>query len=151
MVKICNTLTKKKEAFKAINDKLVGMYSCGPTVYNYAHIGNWRSFIFADVLKRYLKYRGYSVNHVMNITDVDDKTIRDSKKEGKTLKEFTEFYTEEFFKDMKQLNIEMPDIVPKATETIPEMIQLIKRLRDNNHTYTSEGNTYYRIRSFPEY
>lgn len=150
-MRIYNTLGRETQEFKPLQGKKVGLYSCGPTVYNYAHIGNWRSFVFADILKRYLKYRGYSVKHVMNITDVDDKTIRDSKKEGKPLKEFTEFYTEEFFKDMKQLKIEIPDIIPKATDTIPEMIEIVKKLTANKHTYTTEGSTYYRIQSFPEY
>jgi cysteinyl-tRNA synthetase len=150
-IRVYNTLSRKKEVFKPIHDKKVGIYSCGPTVYNYAHIGNWRSFIFTDILKRYLRYRGYTVTHVMNITDVDDKTIRDSRQEGKSLKAFTDFYTEEFFKDTKQLNIEMPDIIPHATETIPEMVQLVKRLTRNGHTYVSEGSTYFKISTFPDY
>lgn len=146
-----NTLSGRKEDFKPLKDKKVGMYSCGPTVYNYAHIGNLRSFIFSDVLKRYLKYRGYDVKHVMNITDVDDKTIRDSKKEGKTLKDFTEFYTKEFFKDFDTLNISRPDIIPKATESIPGMVDIVKRLKKKGHTYEKDGSTYFRISTMKDY
>ena len=109
--KIFNTLSRELEEFKPINNNKVGLYSCGPTVYNYAHIGNWRSFIFSDLLKRWLKYNGYEVNHIMNLTDVDDKTIRDSQTEKKSLKDFTEFYTKEFMKDMKALNIEVKGVV----------------------------------------
>lgn len=150
-MQIHNTLSGKKETFVPIVDKKVGMYTCGPTVYNYAHIGNLRSYIFADILKKYLKYRGYSVKHVMNITDVDDKTIRDSQKEGKSLREFTEFYTTEFFKDFRTLRIEMPDVVPKATETIPEIVALIKKLTAKGHTYVADGSTYYKISTFKDY
>ncbi|MEA2113054.1 MAG: cysteine--tRNA ligase, partial [Patescibacteria group bacterium] len=93
MLKLFNTLTRKVEIFKPIKRKKVGIYSCGPTAYNFAHIGNFRAYIFADLLKRYLKYSGFAVKHIMNITDVDDKTIRDSQKSGQTLKKFTQFYT----------------------------------------------------------
>ena len=104
-IHLYNTLTRKKENFSSINKGKVLLYSCGPTVYNYPHIGNYRAYIFADILKRVLMYEGYKVKHIMNLTDIDDKTIRDSQKEGKTLKKFTEFYTEEFLKDIKSLNI----------------------------------------------
>lgn len=152
MFKLYNTLTKKKEAFKSILPNKVRMYSCGPTVYNYAHIGNLRAFIFADILRRYLKYKGYELVHVMNITDVDDKTIKDSQKENKSLKEFTEFYEKEFLKDLKKLNIEIPEIMPRATEHINEIIQLIEKLEKNGHTYTSkDGSVYFSIDSFKNY
>ncbi|MFH1770505.1 MAG: cysteine--tRNA ligase [archaeon] len=151
-IKVYNTLTRKKEVFKPINKGKVNMYSCGPTVYNYAHIGNLRSFIFADILKKYLKFKGLKVKHVMNITDVDDKTIRDSREEGKTLKEFTEFYTKEFFKDFKTLNIEKPDIIPKATETIPSMVKLVKSLLNKKIAYKGkDGSVYYDISKFKNY
>src|SRR3989339_972021 len=107
-LKFYNTLSRTKEAFSPLDQKEVRMYSCGPTVYNYPHIGNYRAYIFADLLKRVLFYEGYKVKHIMNLTDIDDKTIRESQKERKTLKEFTEFYTEEFFKDIKTLNILEP-------------------------------------------
>src|SRR3990172_4785070 len=104
-----NTLARRKEPFMPIKDRLVGLYTCGPTVYNYAHIGNLRAYVFGDLLKRYLKYRGYKVRHVMNITDVDDKIIRDSRKENLSLKEFTKRYTDAFFEDVKTLSIQPAD------------------------------------------
>src|ERR1035437_3509010 len=116
-----NTLTREKEDFVPLHAPDVGFYSCGPTVYNYPHIGNYRAYIFADILKRVLFYEGYKVKHIMNITDIDDKTIRDSQKENKTLKEFTEFYTKGFFEDTKILNILEPTKFTKATDYIPEM------------------------------
>lgn len=151
-IRLFNTLSLKKEEFIPLEDGKVGMYSCGPTVYNYAHIGNLRSFVFVDIFKRYMKYRGYQVKHVMNITDVDDKTIRDSKKEGKTLKDFTEFYTKEFFDDFRSLGIQMPDVIPHATGTIKEMVDLIKKLLDKGIAYKgSDGTVYYDIGKFKDY
>ena len=115
-IQFYNTLTRRKENFIPINKNKVLFYSCGPTVYNYPHIGNYRAYIFADTLKRVLMYEGYKVKHIMNLTDIDDKTIRESKKEGKTLKEFTEFYSEEFFKDIKA---ELKKVTyPTKSETI---------------------------------
>ncbi len=152
MLKIYNTLTRKVEEFKPLHDKEVGFYSCGPTVYNFAHIGNFRSFIFYDLIKRYLKFRGFKVKHVMNITDVDDKTIRDSKKEGVSLKEFTERYTKYFIEDLKTLNIELPDVMPKATEHINDMVNLVQRLIDKGYAYKGEdGSIYYDISKFKDY
>ena len=104
-LKIYNSLSRELEEFKPLNAPHVGLYTCGPTVYNYPHIGNYRAYIFGDILKRTLSYNGFKVKHIMNLTDIDDKTIRDSQKEGKSLKEFTEFYTEEFYKDRDVLNI----------------------------------------------
>ena len=151
-LKLFNTLTRKKEEFKPIEDNLVRMYTCGPTVYNYAHIGNFRSFIFMDILRRYLKYKGYKLKHVMNITDVDDKTIKNSKKEGKTLKEFTGFYTKEFFKDFYALNIEKPELIVKATDHIPEMVKTIKTLLEKGYAYKGEdGSIYFSIKKFKDY
>ncbi len=151
-LQVFNTLTRKKEDFNPITPKKVLFYSCGPTVYNYAHIGNLRSFIFSDILKKYLKYRGYEVKHVMNITDVDDKTIKNSRAEGKTLKEFTEFYTKEFWKDFEMLGIDKPDVIPIATEYIPEMVELIKKLLDKGVAYKGDdGSIYFNIKKFPEY
>jgi len=151
VLKIYNTLTRKKEVFKPIKDKQVSMYTCGPTVYNYVHIGNLRAMIFYDLFKKYLKYKGFKVKHVMNITDVDDKTIRDSQKEGKSLKEFTEFYTKAFLYDIKTLGIDLPDIMPKATEEIKEMVDLIKILLDKEIAYKTDDGIYFSIKKFKEY
>lgn len=152
-LKFFNTLGREKQEFIPIDkeDKNVKMYSCGPTVYNYLHIGNLRSFMFADLLKRYLKFKGYNVKHVMNVTDVDDKTIRDSKESGKSLKEFTEFYTKIFVEDLKKLNIQIADIMPKATDHIDDMVELIKKLKDKGLTYEKNGNTYFKITSSNDY
>jgi len=151
MLKLYNTLTRKKETFKPIKKNLVTIYSCGPTVYNFAHIGNWRSFIFSDILRRYLKYKGYKVKHVMNLTDVDDKTIRDSKKENLSLKKFTEKYTKYFFDDMDKLNIEKVEYYPKATENIDEMVKLIKILLKKGYAYKAEDGIYFDISKFKDY
>jgi cysteinyl-tRNA synthetase len=147
-----NTLTGEKDEFNEIEKGLVKIYSCGPTVYNYAHIGNWRSFVFSDILRRYLKFKGFEVMHVMNLTDVDDKTIRDSQKEGVSLNEFTERYTEFFFKDMEKLNIEKVEYYPKATDSIPEMIDLTKKLLEKGIAYKSDdGSIYYSVSRFKDY
>ena len=121
-------------------------------MYNYAHIGNWRSYIFADLLRRYLKYKGYEVIHVINLTDVDDKTIRDSQKEKLSLKKFTEKYTKYFFEDMDKLNIEKVEYYPKATESIKEMLAITKTLLDKGIAYKSDdGSVYYNVRKFEQY
>src|SRR3989344_6893917 len=138
MLKVYNTLTKKIEEFKPIKDKTVGIYSCGPTVYNYVHIGNLRAFLFEDLLRRYLKYKGYKVKQVMNITDVDDKTIKGSKKENISLKEFTRKYEKAFFEDIKKLNIEKVEVYPRATEHIKEMQNIINILLKKNVAYKSK-------------
>lgn len=151
MLKLFNTLTRKVETFKPIKKDKVGLYTCGPTVYNYVHIGNWRSYVFADLLRRYLEYSGFQVKHIMNLTDVEDKIIRDSQKKGKTLKQFTEFYTDAFFKDMKSLNIKRADVTPKATEHIDEMVEIVKKLKSKNHTYEADKSIYFKISTFPNY
>ena len=149
---IFNTLTRKKEEFKPINPKEVGMYTCGPTVYNYAHIGNWRAYVFADLLKRFLIYSGYTVQHVMNITDVEDKIIREVKAQNKSLKELTEFYTGEFFKGRDALNILPANIYTKATDYIDEMVKLIKKLEDAGYAYrTDDGSVYFNIHKDVDY
>src|ERR1700680_2276566 len=117
-----NSLSGRIEEFAPADDNTMRMYACGPTVYDYGHIGNFRTFVAVDVLRRYLKYLGYNVRHVMNITDVDDKIIRNVLESGKTLEEYTEFYTQEFVKDSAALNIEQPEEMPRATGHIPEMI-----------------------------
>jgi len=147
-----NTLTRRKEAFKPIDDGKVRMYTCGPTVYDYAHIGNFRAFVFEDLLKRWLKYRGLNVTHVMNLTDVDDKTIRGSQKQQMPLRQFTDFYAEAFFEDVAALNIEPADYYPRATEHIAEMVALIKRLTEKGYAYRGEdGSIYYAISKFKDY
>ena len=118
MIKFYNTLTKKKEEFIPIEDKIVKMYTCGPTVYDFAHIGNFRAYIFEDLLHRYLEFRGYKVVRVMNITDVDDKTIDGAKREGISLREYTDRYLKYFLEDMETLRIKKPDYLPRATEHI---------------------------------
>ncbi|MEK7128223.1 MAG: class I tRNA ligase family protein, partial [Patescibacteria group bacterium] len=151
-IKFYNTLTREKEIFSPIKKGEVSFYSCGPTVYNYPHIGNYRAYIFADTLKRVLLYEGYKVKHIMNLTDVDDKTIRDSQKDGLSLKEFTEFYTQAFFKDIKSLNIIAPQKFTKATDYIDEMVKIIEKLLKNNLAYKSEdGSVYFNIRKFKNY
>jgi len=151
VLKLFNTLGREKQEFKPMNDNEVKIYSCGPTVYNNLHIGNLRAFMFADILKRYLKFKGYKVNHVMNITDVDDKTIKGSQKEGKSLKEFTEFYTKVFLDDIKSLNMEKADILPKATDHVNEMVELIKKMKENGHVYENNGSWYFKIETFDGY
>lgn len=149
---IFNTLSREKEIFEPIKLGHVGMYTCGPTVYNYLHIGNWRAYIFADLLRRFLEYRDYEVVHIMNITDVDDKTIRVSQEQSKTLKEFTEFYTEGFFKDRDALNILPASKYTKATGYINEMVSLIKKLEEKGFAYkTSDGSIYFDIHKDKEY
>ncbi len=156
-----NTMKKGLEEFTPINPDEVKLYTCGPTVYNYAHIGNLRTYVFEDILRRVLEYSGYKVNHVMNVTDVghlvgdgddgEDKMVKTSKETGRSVYDIAEYYTKAFFDDTKDLNIEVPTVACKATEHIGEMIDLIKRLEDNGHTYVSGGNVYFSIDTFPEY
>jgi cysteinyl-tRNA synthetase len=151
MLKLRNTLTRTREEFKPLEGNTVRMYACGPTVYGYGHIGNFRTFVSVDVLRRYLKYLGYEIVHVMNITDIEDKIIRDMRAAGKGLEEFTSFYTEEFLRDVGLLNIEHPELLPRATHHIDEMVEIMKRLEANGHTYESEGSLYFSIATLPTY
>jgi cysteinyl-tRNA synthetase len=151
MIKFFNTLKGKVEIFQPIESGKVKLYTCGPTVYDYAHIGNFRAYIFEDLLKRTLKYFGYKVIHVMNITDVDDKTIAGSQREGKTLNEFTEKYIKAFFEDIETLNIEKADYYPRATQHINEMVEIIKGLIKKGYAYEKDGSVYFKIVSFPKY
>ncbi len=151
-LEVYNSLSRKKEIFTPTNDSQVGLYTCGPTVYNYAHIGNYRAYVFGDMLKRYLVYRGYKVKHIMNITDVDDKTIRDSIASGKSLKEFTEFYTQAFYEDRDALNIIPAEQYTKATDYINEMVVLIENLMEKGYAYKAEdGSVYFDIKKDKEY
>lgn len=147
-----NTLTRRKEAFVALEPSKVKMYTCGPTVYDYAHIGNFRAFLFEDLLKRWLIYRGFKVTHVMNFTDIDDKTIKGSQKQGIPLKQYTDFYIKAFFDDIKALNIQLADVYPRATDHIPEMVAIIKTLLAKDYAYRGEdGSIYYAVCKFPTY
>ncbi len=146
-----NTLSRRKEEFVPLEEGRVRVYTCGPTVYDYAHIGNFRAFIFEDLLRRYLKYHGYQVYQVMNITDVDDKTIAGAKREGVSLKEFTQRYTDAFFEDLETLNIERAEVYPLATEHIGDMVALVKRLIKNGLAYEVKGAFYFRISQFKDY
>jgi cysteinyl-tRNA synthetase len=147
-----NTLGNVVEDFHPLVAGTVRMYSCGPTVYAPAHVGNFRSFLFADLLRRYLDWKGYAVTWVMNITDVDDKIIRDARAEGVSIGELTARHTAAFLADMDRLRVTRPDVMPKATEHIPEMVALIKTLIDEGHAYrTDEGSIFFRIASWPSY
>jgi len=146
-----NTLTQRVEPFTPLHDNVVRMYTCGPTVYNYVHIGNLRSFTAQDILRRWLQARGYQMDHVMNITDVEDKIIRNASAEHKSLTEYTEKYTQGFLEDTGALRLQRPERLVKATEHITEMVQAIQDLERGGYTYESEGSIYYRISKFPEY
>jgi cysteinyl-tRNA synthetase len=146
-----NTLTQRLEEFRPLDGHTVRMYTCGPTVYHYVHIGNFRTFSFQDVLRRVLRMRGWKLFHVMNITDVDDKIIRNAVAEGKSLKEYTEPYTQAFLEDAAKLRLERPEKLVFATDHIPDMVEAIRRLAERQHTYESDGSIYFRISSFPEY
>lgn len=150
-MKLFNTLTQKKEELKPIDPEEVKIYNCGPTVYNYNHIGNFRSYVFVDILRRFLKFRGYRLNHTSNITDIDDKIIQNAIQENKSIYEFTEVYIQAFLEDLKTLNIEPVEHRPRATDYIPAMIDLMKNLEKNHHIYEIDGNVYYKISSFPDY
>jgi cysteinyl-tRNA synthetase len=151
-IKLFNTLTRQKEEFRPIEAGKVRMYTCGPTVYDYAHIGNFRAFVFEDVLKRWLEHRGFQVTHVMNLTDVDDKTIKNSQKASKPLREYTDFFAQAFFEDIKSLNVELATVYPRATDHIPEMVTIIKTLLQKGVAYRGEdGSVYFAISKFPEY
>ncbi len=152
MLKLFNSLSLKKEAFKPLKGKQVRIYSCGPTVYDYAHIGNFRAYLFYDLLKRWLEHEGYALRSVMNITNVDDKTIKGSHEEGKTLKEFTDFYEQAFFQDLNALGIKPYDFYPRATDFVPQMIQLIEKLLKKGMAYKGEdGSVYFKISAFKKY
>jgi cysteinyl-tRNA synthetase len=151
MLKLHNTLSSTDEEFHPLEEGVVRFYTCGPTVYDYAHIGNFRTFVFQDLLRKYLQYRKYRVIHVMNITDVDDKTIHNARAQEMTLKDYTAKYTEAFLQDSKTLRIELPDIMPRATEHIPEMVALIRSLEEKGYTYRKDGSIYFNISRFPGY
>ncbi len=151
MIRIYNTLTQKKDEFVPVHDGKVGMYVCGPTVYNYIHIGNARPFIVFDVVRRYLKFKGYKVTYVQNLTDIDDKMINKAKEMGTTVDKVAEKFIAEYFKDADALGIERADVHPRATEHIKEIIDLIKKLEEKGYAYKIDGDVYYDISKFKEY
>lgn len=151
MLVIYNTLTKKKEEFKSLNPNEVKMYVCGPTVYDYFHIGNARSFINADFIRRYFEYKNYKVTFVMNLTDIDDKIIKKSIEEKKSAKEIATQYTQAFFEDIKKLKVKPATYYPKATENINEIIAMIQKLVDKNFAYVVDGDVYFDITKDSDY
>jgi cysteinyl-tRNA synthetase len=150
-IQLHNTLSGKLEPFVPQTPHEVRMYTCGPTVYDYAHIGNYRTFVFQDILRRFLKLRGFQLKHVMNLTDVDDRIIGNAAAAGKGIRDYTEKFAQAFFDDCKTLNIEAPEHWIRATDHIDDMVQLIQRLQEKTFTYPSEGSIYYRIAKFPNY
>jgi cysteinyl-tRNA synthetase len=143
-LQIYNTLTRRVEPFEPLAPPRVTMYMCGPTVYSYAHIGNFRTFVFGDLLRRYLEYLGYEVFQIMNLTDVDDRTIKAAAAAGVALAEHTEPYTKAFFEDRDYLRIQPADVYPRATDYIPPMVDLVQRLLEQGLAYRGEdGSVYY--------
>ncbi|MBR1403402.1 MAG: cysteine--tRNA ligase [Treponema sp.] len=160
-LRLFNTMGRAMQEFEPITAGHVGFYGCGPTVYNYAHIGNLRAYVFLDILDKTLSYLGYDIKHVMNITDVghltgdddegDDKMVKSAEERHQSVLEVAQFYTDAFMKDIDALNIRHPDVICKATEHINEMIELIKKIEANGHTYMAGGNLYYDISTYPDY
>ena len=150
-LKLFNTLTREKETFTPLVPGQVKMYSCGPTVYNEPHIGNLRTFLWGDLLRRYLEFRGYRVTQIMNITDVEDKIIKNANAAGKDINSYTAPFIESFHRGLKELRIRPADKYPRATEYIPQMVELVERLNQMGHTYNADGSTYFRVSTFPQY
>ena len=160
-LKLFNTMGKKLQEFVPLQQGFCGFYGCGPTVYNYAHIGNLRAYVFLDTLDRTLTFLGYKKKHVMNITDIghltgdaddgEDKMLKTAKERQQSVLDIAKFYTDAFFSDIDRLNILRPDVVCKATDHVPEMIELIKKIEENGHTYMAGGNLYYDVSTYPDY
>ena len=160
-LKLFNTMGKSLQEFKPIKEGFVGFYGCGPTVYNYAHIGNLRAYVFLDILDRTLTFLGYKIKHVMNITDIghltgdaddgEDKMLKTAQERHQSVMEIAQFYTDAFIKDIDRLNIRHPDVICRATEHVQEMIELIKKIEANGHTYMAGGNIYYDTTTFADY
>lgn len=146
-----NTFGSQLQEFSPREPGKVYLYTCGPTVHDRAHIGNFRTFLFEDLLRRYLAYLGYDVKHVMNITDVDDKTILKARKQGLTLRDYTEMYTQKFFEDRDLLKILPAHLYPRATDHVPEMVEMIRKLIETGHAYVSRDSVYFRLTTFPAY
>ena len=151
MLKFYNSLTNKIEEFKPHNPNKVNMYVCGPTVYNYIHIGNARPVVFYDMVKNYLEFLGYQVNYASNITDIDDKIINKAIEEKKTEKEIATVYEDAYFKDVKTLGSQKPNFIPHATEYINNMIDFVELLKENGYAYQKDGNVYFRINKITDY
>jgi cysteinyl-tRNA synthetase len=151
MLKIYNTLTKQKDEFIPLNPPNVNMYVCGPTVYDYFHIGNARTFIMSDIIRRYLEYKGFKVKYVMNLTDIDDRIIKKSIEEKRDAKSVAEFYSKAFFEDIQNLKLKEADVYPKATEHMNEMIEMIKKLVEKNYAYNVDGNVFFDVSKFNGY
>ena len=146
-----NTLTGTKDAFEPIRPGHVAMYTCGPTVWNYAHVGNLRAFLFYDLLRRHLRVSGFSLTHVMNLTDIDDRILDQAAHAGVTISQYVEPYVDAFFDDMRALKAEPAEFFPRATEHIPEMVEMVSTLLAQGHAYIADGDVYFRIDSFPRY
>ena len=151
MLALYNTLSNRVEPFVPLEEGRVRMYTCGPTVYDYAHIGNYRTFLFSDILRRYLRWSGYELRQVMNLTDVDDKTIRNAQAAGLPLRDFTDRFIAAFWEDMGALRNERPEIIARATDHIPDMVKTIRELVAKEFAYRSDGSVYFRISKFPDY
>jgi cysteinyl-tRNA synthetase len=150
-IQLHNTLSGKVEPFVPVKPGTVHMYTCGPTVYDFAHIGNFRTFVFQDILRRFLKLRGFDLTHVMNLTDVDDRIIANAAAAKIGIREYTQKYVQAFFDDCRTLSVESPEHWIRATDNIDSMVKLIQRLQEKSYTYDSEGSIYYRIAKFPDY
>ena len=150
-IRVHNTLSGKVEPFVPQRPGEVSIYTCGPTVYDYAHIGNYRTFVFQDILRRFLELRGFKLKHVMNLTDVDDRIIANAAKAGVSIRDYTAKFVQAFFDDCKTLSIEAPEHWIRATDYIDDMVKLIQRLQEKSYTYSGEGSIYYRITKFPDY
>ena len=151
MLRLYNTMTRRKEPFEPADGLTARVYTCGPTVYDVPHIGNYRAFVFEDLLCRYLRYKGWAVHQVMNLTDVDDKTIRGAQERGVSLDKYTQPYIEAFFEDLRRLRVEPAWKYPRATEHIPEMLEIAQALVDQGYAYVVEGNVYFSLQRFPHY
>ncbi|HMZ36529.1 MAG TPA: cysteine--tRNA ligase, partial [Leptospiraceae bacterium] len=149
--RLFNSLSGKKEEFQPGQPGVVKLYNCGPTVYNFNHIGNFRSYMSVDVLRRSLLFFGYKVDHTTNITDVEDKIIANAAKQGKDIFAFTKPFIEYFLEDLAYLGIQDVEHRPKATDSIPAMIDLMQKLEKSGHTYSQDGDVYFRLKSFSEY
>jgi len=150
-VRVYNTLTNRIEEFKEIKKGVIGLYTCGPTVYDYAHIGNFRSYMAEDLIKRYFLYKGYKVTHVMNLTDIDDKTIKKANELGVSLNQVTEKYINATMEDIDTLNIVRADHYPRATEHIDEMLAMVEKLEENGYAYRKDNSVYFSIAKFEGY
>ena len=150
-LRLYNTLSSRVEEFQPLEGTRVRIYTCGPTVYNYGHIGNYRTFVFQDILRRHLKYRGFEVMQVMNLTDVEDKIIRDARAAGLPIREYTAKYVEAFRIDRKLLNLDEVEFLVRATDYIDDMVELVQTLERKGYAYRSDGSIYFRVSAFPDY